>query len=148
MRTVAFHHQFPSGLRQATPLKSFILSRILQSHLYKGININIIFLSDDELLTMNRTHLHHDYYTDIITFNLSDTRDSLFAELYISVERVKDNAHHLGFPYQSELLRVIFHGILHLLGYSDKTEIETRQMRTKENEWLNEFTEMIRLQQP
>lgn len=116
---------------------------MLQTHPYKGININIIFVSDNDLLSMNKTHLQHDYYTDILTFNLSNLQDFIFAELYISVDRVKDNAQLLGFSYDHELLRVIFHGILHLLGFSDKSVNETRQMRTKEDEWLNLFIKGI-----
>ena len=116
---------------------------MLQIYPYKGINISIIFVSDNDLLSMNKTHLHHDYYTDILTFNLSNLQDFLFAELYISVDRVKDNAQLLGFSYDHELLRVIFHGILHLLGFSDKSVNETRRMRTKEDEWLNLFNKGI-----
>jgi len=136
MYKVRFHHPYLSGLQHANLLKSFILSQISQFKSYKGININIIFVSDDFLLSLNKSHLQHDYYTDIITFDLSDTTDNLIAELYISVDRVKDNAKVLNFYYQNELRRVIFHGILHLLGQADKTDEESKLMRSKEEDWL------------
>lgn len=97
--------------------------------------IDVHWMNDDELLEVNRTHLDHDYYTDIITFDY--TRGSrISGELFISKDRIKDNADSLGVKEEEETARVVAHGILHLLGFGDKTEEEARLMREKENEVL------------
>ena len=93
--------------------------------------ITYYLISDDELLEINRKHLDHDYYTDIITFDYS-TEKKLEGEIYISVDRVKDN----GEVFLVELIRVLSHGVLHMLGYKDKSDSEKARMRTKENEWI------------
>ena len=102
-------------------------------------SLNIIFVSDKGLLDINRRFLQHDYFTDIITFNTSDTDEAMSGELYISVDRVRDNALKLKIPYSTELRRVIFHGILHLCGYKDKTASQTQTIRAKENQYLEMF---------
>ena len=100
--------------------------------------MDYIFCSDEYLLHINQTYLQHDYYTDIITFELSDTRETE-AEIYISLDRVKDNAAQFGEPYQKEILRVIFHGALHLCGYKDKSAVEAALMRKMEDKYLALF---------
>ena len=97
--------------------------------------IDVYGVSDEELLLINNKHLQHDYYTDIITFDYS-RGNRISGELYISLERVKENALVEGVTYESELLRVIAHGILHLIGFKDKTEQEEAVMRGKEDEVL------------
>ena len=97
--------------------------------------IDVYGVSDNELLEINNKHLQHNYYTDIITFDYS-RGNRISGELHISVERVKDNASALGLAYESELLRVIAHGILHLIGFKDKTKEEEAVMRSKEDEVL------------
>ena len=97
--------------------------------------IDVYGVSDNELLLINNKHLNHDYYTDIITFYYS-RGNRISGELFISVERVKDNAVTLGLTYESELSRVIAHGILHLIGFKDKTKEEAAVMRSKEDEVL------------
>ena len=97
--------------------------------------IDVYGASDNELLEINNKHLQHNYYTDIITFDYS-RGNRISGELHISVERVKDNASALGLAYESELLRVIAHGILHLIGFKDKTKEEEAVMRSKEDEVL------------
>lgn len=98
-------------------------------------DISVIFCSDEYLLDMNKKHLQHDYYTDIITFNYVD--DLLISgDLFISADRIKDNAVKFGVAFLEELYRVIFHGVLHLIGYNDKTEAEQKMMRQKENYYL------------
>ncbi len=99
-------------------------------------NINIIFCTDEFLLRMNKDYLDHDYYTDIITFDYSG-KDEISGELYISVERVKENAANFDVKFGIELVRVIFHGILHLVGYKDKEESEQAVMREKEEYYLS-----------
>ncbi|MDA9217632.1 rRNA maturation RNase YbeY [Schleiferiaceae bacterium] len=97
--------------------------------------IDVYGVSDEELLFINIKHLEHDYYTDIITFDYS-RGNKISGELYVSVERVEENALALGMSYESELKRVVAHGILHLIGFKDKTEVERAVMRSKEDEVL------------
>jgi len=101
--------------------------------------LTYIFCTDDYLLDINRRFLGHDYYTDIITFDLSEKKDGSHGEIYISVDRVKDNAEQLKEPLQKELLRVIFHGALHLCGYKDKTKVQKHAMREKESYYIGAF---------
>ena len=102
-------------------------------------SLTYIFCSDDYLLEINRAHLNHDYYTDIITFDLSDPGTPTTGEVYISVDRVKDNAREHGQFFTHELHRVIFHGVLHLCGYGDKTPREEKIMREKEDYYLDQY---------
>ena len=100
--------------------------------------IDYIFCSDEYLLNINRSFLHHDYYTDIITFDLSENK-GIIGEVYISADRVKDNAITLQSTFFQEMLRVIFHGALHLCGYKDKKKSEITLMRQKEDYYLRSF---------
>lgn len=99
-------------------------------------DLNYIFCSDEHVLQVNRDYLQHDYYTDIITFDQSEDEGKIEGDIFISVERVVDNASHLGVRTEQEMRRVLAHGLLHLCGYSDKTSEEEIQMRAKEEEWL------------
>lgn len=101
-------------------------------------HINYIFCSDEGLLEINRKFLQHDFYTDIITFDLSSS-SAVQAEIYISVDRVKENAQQLGVSFRAELHRVIFHGVLHLCGYSDKSKADQAEMRKKEEKYLKAY---------
>lgn len=122
------------------------LLEILASHHKKTINsLNIVFVSDEELLEINRQSLSHDYYTDIITFDYS-TDASIEGELYISIDRIKDNAVSFKEPFSRELLRVICHGVLHIVGYKDKTETEKSIIRAKENYYLKKYTELFHVE--
>jgi len=103
------------------------------------LSIAYIFCSDEYLLNKNRQFLEHDFYTDIITFPLSETEKEIEAEIYISVDRVKDNAAKFKSDFSDELYRVIFHGVLHLMGFKDKSSKNKETMRAKENEWLRKF---------
>lgn len=98
-------------------------------------DISLIFCLDSYLLELNQTHLDHDYYTDIITFDYSD-RDIVSGDLFISVDRVKDNAALYDVVFLDELHRVCVHGLLHLCGYQDKSSEEEMIMRRKEDEML------------
>ena len=98
-------------------------------------DLNLIFCSDEYLLEMNKQHLKHDYYTDIITFDYTD--EVVSGDLFISVDRVNDNAIQNNTTPKNELLRVVVHGVLHLLGYGDKTVEETKKMRSLENKYLS-----------
>lgn len=112
-------------------LKTFLLE-LFKKEGKKVEAINYIFCTDDYLLELNQTHLKHDTYTDIITFELSPKGAPLVADIYISTERVKENAKTYRTGFQKELHRVIFHGALHLCQYKDKTKEETQQMRHME----------------
>lgn len=94
------------------------------------------FCSDEKLLEINRERLDHDFYTDIVTFPLTDCETVLSSELCISVDRIKENAVTFGRSYESELHRVIIHGVLHLIGFDDHTDKDEKVMREKEEEAL------------
>lgn len=102
-------------------------------------DISVIFCSDDYLLEVNRQHLQHDYYTDIITFDY-DEGVWVSGDLFISIDRVRENAAKYGATFEKELHRVIIHGILHLCGYKDYTDEEAKLMRSKEDFYLNLFS--------
>jgi len=99
-------------------------------------DISIIFVSDPYLLEMNQKYLNHDYYTDIITFDYCDM-NIVSGDLFISVDRVQENAETFDVDVLTELHRVMIHGVLHLCGYKDKTEEDERNMRELENKYLN-----------
>ncbi len=123
-------------LRNRLLLKKFMIKT---ANKYKRpiASLNIIFCDDPYLLSINKQHLNHDFYTDIITFDLSlSPQDPIQAEIYISVDRVKDNASQLNIPFRKELHRVIFHGLLHLFGYKDKLKKDQLTMRTMEDTLL------------
>ncbi|GAB4048386.1 rRNA maturation RNase YbeY [Spirosoma litoris] len=103
-------------------------------------DLNYIFCSDEHVLQVNRDYLQHDYYTDIITFDQSEEDDKIEGDIFVSVERVADNATQLGVSAEQEMRRVLAHGLLHLCGYGDKTDEEAAQMRAKEEEWLGQYS--------
>lgn len=133
---VRFH--FLTGgfsLKERGKLKEFLVELCRR----EGQNvdaINYIFCDDAYLLEINKAYLSHDTYTDIVTFQLSSKSDPLLADIYISIERIKENRRSFGVSFRSELHRVIFHGALHLCGYKDKSKAQAAQMRAKENEYL------------
>ncbi|MBM3416860.1 MAG: rRNA maturation RNase YbeY [Bacteroidetes bacterium] len=118
-------------------LKSFIESIFKREGKELGV-LNFIFCSDNKLLAINRQFLHHNFYTDIITFDLSES-EQIQAEVYISIDRVRENAKNMGVSFKSEIHRVIFHGVLHLCGYKDKTKEEKKKMSNKEYLFLNQY---------
>ena len=131
-----FYHSPLSQLRNKISLKKFLLKTSKQYN--RPIDsLNIIFCADTYLLSINKQFLNHDFYTDIITFDLASNKsEPIQAEIYISVERVKDNASKLGAPFIQELHRVVFHGLLHLLGYRDKLKKDQLTMRSMEDKLL------------
>ena len=135
--SVVFHSLQPVVLKNRRSLKVFI-KQLFEREGKSILSLDIIFCSDEYLLEINNKHLQHDYYTDIITFDLSDPNSArTTGELYISIDRVKDNALSLQAKFSIELLRVVFHGALHLCGYKDKTPTDIKRMREKEDEYLN-----------
>lgn len=131
---ISFAFQTNCSLKKRTILKQWIKA-IVENNKKEVGEISYIFCSDEQLLKINKEFLNHDYYTDIITFDYSET-DVVSGDLFISIERIKDNAQTLNTSYQEELHRVIIHGVLHLLGYKDKTEEESENMRKLEDECL------------
>lgn len=99
-------------------------------------DLNYVFCSDEHVLQVNRDYLQHDYYTDIITFDQSEEDELIEGDIFISVDRVADNAGQLGVLPITEMRRVMAHGLLHLCGYGDKSPEEEQTMRAKEDEWL------------
>ena len=130
------------GLAGKTAIKAFVQSIFKKEKQPLG-TVTYVFCSDSFLLAMNRDFLQHDYYTDIITFGLSEKGEPVEAEIYISLDRVKDNAATLGTTYKQETLRVIFHGALHLCGYRDKKKSEIAIMRNKEDQYLRLFEKKL-----
>ena len=123
-------------LRDRGELKSFIYSLIVKEK--KNLNnLNYIFCNDKALLKINRKYLDHNFYTDVITFDLSSSPNEILADIYVSVDRIKENAKSLKLSLKEEFHRVMFHGLLHLCGYNDKTEAQKRLIRKKEDFYLN-----------
>ncbi len=119
-----------------------LLNQTANNEGYEIQNITYIFMSDDELLEINQQHLQHDDYTDIITFDLSDIEASVDGEIYVSIDRIKDNAAKFNCTTEQELVRVLSHGLLHLLGYKDKSDSDIIKMREKEAACLTNFSQI------
>ena len=141
--TIFFNNADKStSLRFRTKLKAFINQQCLK----EGVHIETlqyVFCSDKFLLDINTRYLNHYFYTDIISFDLSDKRGQLVGDVYISIDRVKENAKTEGQLYIHELLRVIFHGALHFCGYKDKKPADVKRMRSMEDKWLKAYLKMI-----
>lgn len=134
---IYFHFLYPPfSLSNRSELKSFI-KHLIQKEGRQLKKINYIFCNDDYLLNINQTHLNHNTFTDIITFDYSTKEEAIVSDIYISIDRIKENAKIYNTTFKRELLRVIFHGALHLCGYKDKTKAEQEIMRSKEDFYLN-----------
>ena len=110
----------------------------------KGISLlNFVLVNDEALLEINMAHLQHDTYTDIITFDLRENPiDPIEGEIYISIERVAENAITAGVDFENEFIRVVSHGLLHLLGYKDKTDAQAKEMRQEEEACLSLWADL------
>ncbi len=115
------------------------LEEIILSEKKKLGEINYIFCNDEYLLKVNQDYLQHDYYTDIITFDYVKGR-TISGEIFVSLQRISDNASTLSKDYEEELRRVLAHGVLHLSGYKDKSEEEEQLMRSKEDFYLAKYS--------
>ena len=104
--------------------------------------LDYIFCSDEYLLEINKTFLQHDYYTDIISFDLSIDTSITVGEIYISLDRVLDNSKQLEIAYKTEFLRVIIHGALHLCGYKDKSAKDSKLMRLMEDKYMYLYSQI------
>ncbi|QDK83445.1 rRNA maturation RNase YbeY [Spirosoma sp. KCTC 42546] len=133
-----FNEDVPYKLPQKQATRQWLNQQAKREGYAVG-ELNYIFCSDEHVLQVNRDYLHHDYYTDIITFDQSEDESKLEGDIFVSVERVADNATQLGISADLEMRRVLAHGLLHLCGYGDKTDEEAAQMRAKEEEWLTYY---------
>jgi probable rRNA maturation factor len=134
-----FYYQTRVTLRNRGILKRFI-ENIFKREGFQLKSLNYIFCSDSEILRISKEFLKHDNYTDIITFEFSDKKSPIEGEIYISIDRVKENSKSLGESFKKELHRVIFHGALHLCGYKDKSKQNISEMRAAENYYLHKYS--------
>ena len=128
-------HEVKVNLKNKTKLKTFIKERFAKEG-QELKNLQYVFCSDEYLLGLNKQFLQHDTFTDIVTFELGIEPGVTEGEIYISVDRVRENAAKFDVSEEQELHRVIFHGALHLCGYKDKSKDQSATMRKKENEYL------------
>ena len=129
--TFRVEENFHFSLEKETTVKNWI-KKILKQEGKTAGNISYLFCSDDYLLKINRQFLQHDFYTDIITFDYSE-KAKIEGEIFISIDRVKENAKTFKQPFERELMRTIIHGVLHLCGYTDKKPADKKRMTAKEN---------------
>jgi rRNA maturation RNase YbeY len=115
-------------------IKKYI-NELINTELKECGDISVVFCSDNYLLEMNKQYLEHDYFTDIITFDYVEG-NTISGDLFISYDRIKENAEQFNTELVKETYRVVFHGVLHLVGYNDKTEAEQKVMTGKENFYL------------
>jgi rRNA maturation RNase YbeY len=131
---IDFFSETEFNLGREDSVKDWITKTIITENFKVG-EVSFVFCEDDYLYDLNVEFLNHDTLTDIITFDYS-LGNEIHGEIYISIDRVKENASEFNVSFQEELHRVIIHGILHLCGYKDKSESDKKQMRTKENLYL------------
>lgn len=131
----AFHYDIDKfRLRDGKVIRK-VISRLVSDAGMKCGKADIIFTGDRKVYEINREFLGHDYLTDIITFNYNENK-TVNGELYISVDRIKENAEKFDVPFKAEIRRVIFHGFLHLCGYDDSTEVQRKKMEEMEEMYL------------
>ena len=142
-QSISFHVEEIDFVFEETDKTIHWLKRIAEQESKRIVSLDYVFCSDEYLHKINVEYLNHDTYTDIITFDLGEpTDDAISGEIYISIDRVKENAQIHGSQYKDELLRVVAHGLLHLIGYPDKSEQEALVMRGKEEDALRTYKEL------
>jgi probable rRNA maturation factor len=134
-----FEQDIQAKLKDKRKLSAYLDSLVHRHLEVKKIQLNYIFCNDEYLLQINKEYLSHNTLTDIITFDMSETENDLTGEIYVSAERVVENAAKFGTDYNNELHRVIFHGALHLCGFKDKKPEEEKEMRRQEDICLKEY---------
>ncbi len=136
---ISFNSNLDGFLLPSPPLLKSWINNVISSEKKKTGQINYTFLTDEELLEINKSFLQHNFYTDIITFPTSNSEEIISGDIFISIDRVKENAESNNVTFDNELKRVIVHGVLHLLGYDDHTDNEKIIMRRKEDYYINLF---------
>ena|SRR5215213_7525340 len=137
--SINFHYLIaPFYFPRRTAIKKF-LSSVFTAHSKKIEAVNFIFCTDKYLLSLNRGFLKHNYYTDVITFELNKKGEAILSDVYISIDRARDNANLYHVSVYNELLRLLIHSSLHLCGFMDKTKKDIAQMRNLEDIYLNSF---------
>lgn len=134
---ISFNYELEFQLENEEQYSSWI-SNVISSENKKEGDINYIFCDDEYILEINKQYLDHDYYTDIISFDYS-VGNELHGDIFVSIERVRENAVEFGVTFDEELKRVLAHGVLHYCGYKDKTVEEELIMRSKEDEKIKMF---------
>jgi probable rRNA maturation factor len=130
-----FTEDISFNLKQKTIIKNW-LKETITAEGYVLQELNFIFCSDAYLLDMNQQYLNHDTYTDVITFDNSEVLKTIIGDVFISIDRIRENAAAFSRDFHDELCRVMVHGTLHLLGYTDKTKTSKSQMTLKEDQYL------------
>lgn len=136
MGEISFHYELDFKIEDEQKIETWIKDLILEESCVLK-ELTYIFCDDEYLLKINQEHLNHDYYTDIITFDYDE--NELHSDLFISIDRVRDNAKTYSKTFENEFCRVVAHGVLHLCGYKDKTEEEEKEMRSKEDYYLSKL---------
>lgn len=131
-----FEEDVKIKINKKTGLKKW-LKETVEKEKYTLRELNFIFCSDSYLHAMNVSYLNHDTFTDIITFDNAEFEEEIVGDIFISIDRVKENANKFNVTFEDELHRVMVHGTLHLLGYKDKKKSEIEKMRERENFYLN-----------
>ena len=133
-----YKEDFSGKIKDQRKRKNWIKFAIEKKRFLPG-DLSFIFCSDEYLLDINKKFLNHDYYTDIVTFNYVEGK-TISGDIFISIDRVRDNAKQYGVSFENELSRVIIHGVLHLIGFDDKDESSRLIMKMKEDEYLDELS--------
>jgi probable rRNA maturation factor len=139
MAVIHFFYEDVSSVIQDEAYVKCKLSVIIHEESFSIKSLNFIFCTDDYLLDINSRFLNHFYYTDVITFDNSESPQVIDGDIFISIDRIKENAIKFNSPFLTELYRVMIHGVLHLIGFDDKTTILKSLMREKENFYLSLF---------
>ena len=134
---ISFNYELDFEIQNEEEYSHWISSVLLSEEKLEG-EINYIFVDDDYLLDLNQKHLNHDTLTDVISFDYS-LGNEIHGDIYISIDRVRDNALDFNVTFEEELKRVMIHGILHYCGYKDKTEADEKLIRSKEDEKIKMF---------
>lgn len=139
MNTIQYKFLKPTTLTERIRLREFLI-KFFKKERRSLQCMTIWFCSNDKILKINKKHLNHNYYTDIITFDFSPTpQHPIISDVFISVDMVRENAQQFHSSFKTELHRVLFHGALHLCGYGDKTDSEKKKMRKMEEKLLRSF---------
>lgn len=124
------------NLKGKTKIREW-LAELIENEQYRLLTLNYVFCNDEYLFTINQTYLNHITLTDVIAFDMSEQKEVIEGDIFISIERVKENSKAYGLSFYEELLRVMIHGLLHLTGYRDKTTSDRNKMKDKEDYYLS-----------